>query len=104
MEHSIAAKYAARPAASFPRPSARIRERRLGLGSAVAFRARSGRSTELRRETGSSLASIRGGTRSITPTRARLPGSGRPRPRVSMTWSRSVRIHRSSAVTAPWLG
>jgi tRNA A37 N6-isopentenylltransferase MiaA len=50
VEHSIAAKYAARPAASFPRPSVRVRERRLGLGSAVAFRATSGRVSVLRRE------------------------------------------------------
>ena len=31
MDHSIAAKYAARPAARFVRPSTRVRERRLGL-------------------------------------------------------------------------
>src|SRR3989304_1453604 len=39
MEHSIAAKYAARPAARFPRPSSRTRERRLGLRVEPAFRA-----------------------------------------------------------------
>ena len=31
MQHSIAAKYAARPAARFVQPSSRARERRLGL-------------------------------------------------------------------------
>src|SRR3989337_1231789 len=51
MEHSIAAKYAARTTASFPRPSARSRERRLGLRSAIAFRATSSRSTVLSGET-----------------------------------------------------
>ena len=103
MEHSIAAKYAARPVASFPPPSARSRERRLGLRSAIAFRATSSRRTVLRGETSSAVARLRGGTRGITPTRAPRPGSGRLRPVVSMTWSRSVPVGRSSAAAAPWL-
>jgi hypothetical protein len=103
MEHSIAAKYAARTTASFPRPSARSRERRLGLRAAIAFRATSSRSTVLSGETSPALARLRGGTRGITATRAYRPGSGRPRPRVSMTWSRSVPVGRSSAAAAPWL-
>ena len=37
MEHSIAAKYAARPAARFVRPSTRVRERRLGLRPSGSF-------------------------------------------------------------------
>ena len=37
MEHSIAAKYAARPAAQFVRPSTRVRERRLGLRPSGSF-------------------------------------------------------------------
>ena len=104
MEHSIAAKYAARPAASFPRPPVRTRERRLGLASAVAFRAMSGRTTEIRSRIESPLPTIRGASRTITPTRSRIPASGRPRPTVSMTWARSVRNGRSRAATAPWLG
>ncbi|MBI3746697.1 MAG: hypothetical protein HY264_09320 [Chloroflexi bacterium] len=102
MEHSIAAKYAARPAASFPRPSVRVRERRLGLRSAIAFRATSGRQSVLRRQA-STLAQLRGGSRAITPTHARRVVSGRPRPIISMTWSRSVRIGGWSAASAPWL-
>ena len=102
MEHSIAAKYAARPAASFPRPSVRFRERRFGLRAAIAFRATAGRPTELRREAGS-VARLRGGSRTITPTRARRVISGRPRPVVSISWARSVPVGRSSAATAPWL-
>ena len=39
MEHSIAAKYAARPAARFVRPSTRVRERRLGLRPSGSFHA-----------------------------------------------------------------
>ena len=37
MDHSIAAKYAARPAARFVRPSTRVRERRLGLRPSGSF-------------------------------------------------------------------
>ena len=44
MEHSIAAKYAARPAARFVRPSSRARERRLGLGTAASFATATARS------------------------------------------------------------
>ncbi|HEX5589834.1 MAG TPA: hypothetical protein VFX65_06055 [Candidatus Limnocylindrales bacterium] len=102
MEHSIAAKYAARPAARFPRPSSRTRERRLGLRAAVAFRATGWRPTVLRQPDLSSYARLRAGSRSLTPTRTRRPATGRPHPVVSMTWSRSVPPGRSSAVTAPW--
>ncbi|MEO5918792.1 MAG: hypothetical protein ABIQ17_04450 [Candidatus Limnocylindrales bacterium] len=104
MDHSIAARYAARPTASFPRASLRIREPRLGLGAAVAFRLLPGRAIGLRQNHGASLASLRRDTRAIKPTRARVPASGRPRPAVSMTWIRSPRFGRSSASTAPWLG
>ncbi len=48
MDHSIAAKYAARPAARFVRPSTRVRERRLGLRPSGSFQAPGVRSTELR--------------------------------------------------------
>ena len=49
MQHSIAAKYAARPAARFVRASSRARERRLGLRTAATFRAAPARATVLRR-------------------------------------------------------
>ncbi|HSO28429.1 MAG TPA: hypothetical protein VLS28_00875 [Candidatus Sulfomarinibacteraceae bacterium] len=103
MEHSIAAKYAARPVARFPRSSPRIRERRLGLRSAIAFRATAWRPTVLHRPEQTALARLRAGARSITPTRTRRPATGRPHPVVSMTWSRSVPQGRSSAAAAPWL-
>lgn len=102
MEHSIAAKYAARPAARFPRASSRIRERRLGLRTANAFRATGWRPTVLRHQELSALARLLGGARSITSTPTRRPASGRPRPLVSLTWSRSVLLRRSSAAAAPW--
>src|SRR5438093_179637 len=47
MGQSIAAKYAARPAARFVRPSSRARERRLGLGAQATFSAASTAQTEL---------------------------------------------------------
>src|SRR2546422_577624 len=49
MQHSIAAKYAARPAARFVRPSARVRERRLGLRVNGSFQPASARATVLQR-------------------------------------------------------
>ena len=48
MGHSIAAKYAARPAARFVHPSSRARERRLGLVPTSSFSAVAARQTELR--------------------------------------------------------
>ena len=102
MEHSIAARFAARPAASFPRPSMRVRERRLGLGSAIAFRPISGRATVLHLGPTSAVARLRGRTRMATPTPSRRPTSGRPRPAVVMTWSRSVPATGRTAVAALW--
>src|SRR5438034_6165246 len=49
MQHSIAARFAARPAARFVRPSARARERRLGLRPMGSFRPASATLTVLRR-------------------------------------------------------
>ena len=49
MQHSIAAKFAARPAARFVRPSTRARERRLGLRTTGTFRPAAARLTVLRR-------------------------------------------------------
>jgi hypothetical protein len=104
MDHSIAAKYAARPAAHFVRPSARARERRLGLIPS-GLRAESGHATVLRRPELPPLVSLRARWRSIKPATETRAVSGPPRPRVDMTWSRSGRTgigHRSSAATAPW--
>jgi len=106
MQHSIAAKYAARPAARFVRPSARARERRLGLRSATTFRAASARATVLRRANLGPLLELRASWRSIRPARSHRPPVGRIRPVVSMRWSRPsgpVRESRASAASAPWL-
>jgi len=105
MEHSIAAKYAARPAARFVRPSARTRERRLGLRVTGTFRATAGRATVLRRADLGPLARMRASWRAIRPAVPQRPVSGRPRPKVTMVWPRSGRTGsagRSSAASAPW--
>src|SRR3989304_3880894 len=102
MEPTIAAKDAARPAARFPRPSARARERRLGLRVETAFRAAAWRPTEIRQESASAYARLRAGCRSITPTRTRRPEPGRrvrtPAPLPSIEYpfvQGGTRIHKT---------
>jgi len=104
MEHSIAARYAARQTARFVTPSAKARERRLGLRGAGSFRPASARLTILHRPSGSVLARLRGDWRAIRPAHPRRT-DGRPRPSVSMSWTGSAlagSTRRSSAATAPW--
>jgi hypothetical protein len=106
MEHSIAAKYAARPAARFVSPSNRVRERRLGLRPADPFRAPGTRSTVLNRPDIAPLTRLRAGWRSIEPARPREHHSGQLRPRVAMHWASSARSgagpRRPRAASAPW--
>jgi len=104
MEHSIAARFAARPAARFPRSIGGNGRRRLGLTPMGAFRPASARLTILRRDAPSPLAQLRRDSRSIAATRPTRPSTGRPRPVVSPTWSRSVSVRRPSAPVAPWQG
>jgi len=106
MQHSIAAKYAARPAARFVRTSTQARERRLGLRSAVTFRAVPARPTVLRHADLSPLLRLRTSSRSVKTAPPRLASGGRLRPVVSMRWSRPsgpAQEIRSSAASAPWL-
>ena len=63
MGHSIAAKYAARPAAHFVRPSSRARERRLGLGGQTSFAAVASVQTELRGSDAGPYGRLRSGWR-----------------------------------------
>ncbi|MFP5343819.1 MAG: hypothetical protein ACLGIJ_13010 [Candidatus Limnocylindria bacterium] len=103
MGHSIAARYAARPAARFIRPSSRARERRLGLGALSGFSATSHRQTELRATDISPLAAIRS-RRGLTLT-GTVARSGRVRPTVTMLWTGSGATgpgRRTRAATAPW--
>jgi len=107
MERSIAARYAARPAAQFVRPSARARERRLGLSGAGTFHPASDRLTVLRRSGDGILAQLRGDWRAVTAARPRRVPDGRPRPMVAYRWTGSTAsgaTRRSSAATAPWRG
>jgi hypothetical protein len=106
MERSIAARYAARPAARFVTMSSRARERRLGLRGAGSFQPASTRMTVLRRPSEGILARLRGDWRAIRPAPPRRT-DGRPRPTVAMTWTGSAAAasgRRSSAATAPWRG
>jgi len=105
MDHSIAAKYAARPAARFVRPSTRVRERRLGLRPSGSFQAPGLRSTVLRGPEVASLARLRASWRAIHPAVSKRPATGRPRPTVTMDWARSGRpgtARRPGAASAPW--
>lgn len=105
MDHSIAAKYAARPAARFVRPSNRVRERRLGLRPTGTFHAPGIRATVLRGAEVAPLTRLRAGWRSIQPARSSHRQGGRPGPRVVMQWARSGRsgaIRRPGATSAPW--
>ena len=105
MDHSIAAKYAARPAARFVRPSTRVRERRLGLRPSGSFQSPGRRPTVLHGTEVAPLTRIRAGWRTITPAPARRQRSGSLRPLVTMEWARSGRtgtVRRPGATPAPW--
>jgi hypothetical protein len=107
MDHSIAAKYAARPAARFVRPSTRVRERRLGLRPSGSFHAPGVGATVLLGPEVAPLARLRAGWRSIHPAVSGRQRSGRLRPLVGMEWARSGRpgaTRRPGAASAPWSG
>jgi hypothetical protein len=102
MEHSITARYAARPAARFPRASSGSRQRHLGLHAGRAFSPAPTRLTVLLRDQPSPLAHLRRDHRSITSTRPARPSSGRIRPPFTLTWGRSNAPRHPSAHAAPW--
>ena len=102
MEHSIAARFAARPVARFPRALSGSRRRRLGLGAVRAFSPAPTRMTVLLRDQPSPLAHLRRDPRSIAATRPTRASSGLPRPAFTMTWQRSPAPRRPSAHAAPW--
>jgi len=105
MQHSIAAKYAARPAAQFVRPSSRARERRLGLRSAGTFQPASPRQTVLRQADLSPLVRLRAGWRAVRPARSTRSVVGRLQPVVIMHWAGSgagSSQHHTGAASAPW--
>lgn len=102
MEHSITARYATRPAASFPRASSGNRQRRLGLGAGRAFSPATTRLTVLLRDQPSPLAHLRRDARSIAATRPVRHADGRLRPAFTLTWGRSLASRHPSAHAAPW--
>lgn len=91
MQRSIAAKFAARPAARFVRPSARLRERRMGLRASHSLIAASSHRTVLRLLDLGPFVALRASWRAITPAGATPSASGRPRPSTAMHWTRSLR-------------
>jgi hypothetical protein len=104
MQHSIAAKYAARPAACFVLPAGRERERRLGLHASLTFQRAATRVTILRPSRGGLHLS---GWRPVTTTRQSAPRSGVVRPSITICWDgfgRPRADRRSSLAPAPWRG
>ena len=107
MERSIAARYAARQTARFVTPSARARERRLGLRGAGSFQPASSHLTVLQRPGDGILAQLRGDWRAVRAAQPRRPSGGRVRPTVSFRWTGTDpagSTHRARAATAPWRG
>jgi hypothetical protein len=103
MQHSIAAKYAARPAACFVRPAGRERERRLGLHASLSFQRAATRVTILRPSHGGLHMS---GWRPVVSV-PKAHRSGVIRPAVTICWTglgqpRAER--RSILAPAPWRG
>ena len=105
MQHSIAAKYAARPTARFVTPSSRARERRLGLRTAGTFQPSSPRQTVLRQADLSPLVQLRASWRAVEPARPHRTFGGLLHPVAGMRWAGTgaTRAARpSSAASAPW--
>ena len=102
MEHSITARYAARPAARFPRASSGSRQRRLGLGAGRAFSPAPTRLTVLYHDQPSPVAHLRRDPRSIAATRPVRISGGHLQPPFSLTWASSPEPRRRSANPAPW--
>ena len=107
MQHSIAAKYAARPAARFVRPSTRLRERRMGLRASGSFQAASARATVLRHTDLPPLVLLHASWRHVRTARSSRRDGDRIGRVASMSWAgfgRSAARRRSGAAPAPWPG
>lgn len=102
MERSITARYAARPAARFPRATSGSRRRRLGLTPTRVFSPAPTRLTVLLRDQPSPVAHLRRDPRSIAATRPVRSFDGRLRPAFSLTWQGSLGPRHPSAHAAPW--
>ncbi len=105
MQRSIAARYAARPAALFVAPTLRARERRLGLVLRPGFRAATERPTILRRSDPGPVALLRSDWRAATPARPYHPATGLPRTVPAVRWAKlgaSGTGRRPRVAPAPW--
>jgi hypothetical protein len=104
MQHSIAAKYAARPAARFVRPVGLGRERRLGLRPGLSYQRATTRVQLARLSHGGLHLS---GWRPVSPLRRGLPVSGVLRPAVAIHWTGtagSTADRRACLAPASWRG
>ncbi|HEX9043707.1 MAG TPA: hypothetical protein VF802_01655 [Candidatus Limnocylindrales bacterium] len=107
MQHSIAARYVARPAARFVRPSVTDRERRLGLRPAGSMQAASAHPTVLRRADLGPFVELRAAWRAFAPARPTSRPLSPLRHGARLTWAGSEaprRSRRPGAAPAPWRG
>lgn len=90
MQHSTAARYAAWPA-RYVHPSARVRERRLGLHAGPIFTAAPSERTVLRMPGMGPLTALRSPWRALTVAPSRPARGGRRTPASPMSWTSSER-------------
>ncbi|HEY4945654.1 MAG TPA: hypothetical protein VIH94_05840 [Candidatus Limnocylindrales bacterium] len=106
MQRSFAARFAVRPAVSYPTPPPRLRERRLGLHRSAGFRASTDRPTIVRRTDLGPVVLLRADWRSVTAVRSRGGPAGAG-PLAGVRWAKlEVRGpgRRVRAASAPWRG
>jgi hypothetical protein len=106
MQRSFAARFSVRPAASFPTPPPRLRERRLGLHRHVGFQASTDRPTIVRRTDLGPVVLLRADWRAVTPVRPH-GAAGVAGPLAAVRWAKlEVRSpgRRVRAASAPWRG
>ena len=100
MHRSIAARYAARPAARFATVAPRAREPRLGLDRHVRFTTAADRPTLLRRPELGPVALLRADWRAVTPARAHPASAGLAGPHAPVRWAKpDVRVRRPPAAS-----
>jgi hypothetical protein len=107
MQHSIAARFAARPSARFVTVAPGAREPRLGLGRHARFHVAADRPTFLRRPERGPVAVLRVDWRAVVPARAHPSAAGLVAAHPPVRWANvgaRTAGRRSRAATAPWHG